>query len=93
MNATNAELMDPSRFFVKHKLSTDDVDVQERKKQSAKQKRAWRYEKLQKEQSIRERAKEEQCKFECKEYDDLLTVIKASNEYIFDNFLAMVDRI
>ena len=78
---------------MKRKLSTDDVDAQERKKQSAKQKRARQSDKLQKEQSICERAKEEQHKFECKEYDDLLTVIKASNEYSFDNFLAMVDRI
>jgi len=85
--------MDPSRFFVKHKLLTDNLTAQERKKQSAKQKRARRSEKIQKEQSIRERAMEEQRKFECKEYDDILNVIKAGNEYSFENFLAMVDRI
>jgi len=36
---------------------------------------------------------EEQHKFERKEYDDILNVIKAGNEYSFENFLAMVDRI
>jgi len=36
---------------------------------------------------------EEQHKFERKEYDDMLTAIKAGTEYTFDNFLGMVDRI
>jgi len=93
MNITTDDLMDPSHFFVKRKLSTDNLTAQERKKQSAKQKRARRSEKIQKEQSIRERAMEEQRKFERKEYDDILNVIKAGNEYSFENFLAMVDRI
>jgi len=36
---------------------------------------------------------EEQHKFECKEYDDMLTAIKADTEYTFNNFLGMVDHI
>jgi len=64
-SVTDDEIMNPSRFFVKRRcLMMDDVNANERKKQAAKQKRARMTEKIQKEQSIHERAKEEMRQFE-----------------------------
>jgi len=40
ISVTSAELMDPSRFFVKQKWLTEDKNKNKRKKQSAKEKRA-----------------------------------------------------
>jgi len=93
LTVSNKDLMNPSRFFVKGKCLADNLNVHKRKKQSAKQKRARLSEKLQKEQAIRERAREEQRNFERKEYENILTVMKSGNEYNFDDFLAMIDRI
>ncbi len=58
--------MDPSRFFVRRKCMSDDLNSIEKKKQSAKQKRARLLEKLQREQTICEKAMEELHKFEKK---------------------------
>ena len=48
---------------------------------------------LQKEKSIHEKAKEEQRKFEQNEFENILTIIKSGNEYCFEDFLEMVDRV
>jgi len=40
ISVTNNDLMDPSQFFVRQKCLPDDLNANERKKQSAKQKRA-----------------------------------------------------
>ena len=50
-------------------------------------------ERLQKEKSIHEKAKEEQRKFERNEFENILTIIKSGNEYRFEDFLEMVDRV
>jgi len=61
---TNDDLMDPLQFFVQRKCLSDDLNLIERKKQSAKQKRAHLSEKLEREQIIHQKAMEELCKFE-----------------------------
>ena len=72
---------------MKRKWLTEDMNKNERKKQSAKKKRARMTERLQKEKSIHEKAKEEQRKFECNEFENILTTIKSGNEYCFEDFL------
>jgi len=86
------DLMDPSRFLVCRSLS-GDMNVHDKKKQSAKQKRARQSEKLQKEKAIREKAMEELRIFERKEFDNIVTIIRSGNEYRFEDFLGLVDRI
>jgi len=69
------------------------LNTNERKKQSAKQKRARMSERMQKEKDIHEKAKEEQRHFERIEFENILTVMKSDKEYCFEDFLEMVDRI
>jgi len=89
---TNNDLMDPTQFFVRRKCLPDDLNANERKKQSAKQKRARMSEKLQKEKDIHEKAKEQLCQLERSEFDNILAIVRSGNEYCFEDFLEMIDK-
>jgi len=93
ITVTSDDLMDPSWFYVKQQCLNDDQNLQERKKQSAKMKRARMLEKLQKEEMLHEKAMEELRKFERKEFDNIVTIMQSGSEYRFEDFLEMVDRI
>jgi len=75
-SVTNDDLMDPSQFFVQRKCLSDDLNSIERKKQSAKQKRAHLSEKFKNKQSVRK-----QCKFEKKEFENIVSITKSGSEY------------
>ena len=80
-SVTNDDLMDPLWFFVQRKCLSDDLNSIERKKQSAKQKRARLSEKLEREQIIRQKAMEELHKFEKKEFENIVSITKSGSEY------------
>jgi len=80
-SVTNDDLMDPSRFFVQCKCLSDERNSIERKKQSAKQKRACLSEKLEREQTIHQKAMEELRKFEKKEFENIVSITKSGSEY------------
>ena len=42
---------------------------------------------------LREKAMEELCKFERKEFNNIVTIVQSGSEYHFEDFLEMVDRI
>jgi len=85
--------MNPLQFFVQCKCLSDDLNSIERKKQSAKQKRARLSEKFEREQIIHQKAMEELHKFEKKEFENIVSITKSGSEYRFKDFLEMVDRI
>jgi len=93
ISLTSDDLLDSSRFFVKRECWSNDVNANERKKQSAKRKRARMSERIQKEKQIHDKAKEELREFERRECENMLTFFKSGKEYHFEDFLEMVDRI
>jgi len=49
-------------------------------------------EKLQKEKEIHEKAKEQLCQLEQSKFDNILTIVRSGNEYHFEDFLEMIDK-
>jgi len=92
MTATDEDLLDSNKFFVQRKCLDNDETT--KKKQSAKQKRARRAEKIEKEKTIREKGLERRREVELEQYNNLCKRFKSgAAPYKFEEFLDLVDLI
>ena len=91
MTVTDKDLLDTSKFFVQgNPMSAEDEAM---KKQSAKQKRARRAEKIEKEKTIREKGLAKRHEFELQQFNNLQERFKSGAPYEFEEFLEIVNLV
>jgi len=83
--------MDASKFCVVQRYLSNNQDDSKKKKQSAKQKRAWHTEQVEKEKRIREKGLEKLHMIEYEEYSNLCERFKSGDVFQFEEFLDMIN--
>jgi len=91
MTATDKDLMDENKYFVKCKWMNCDSNEIAKKKQSAKLKCAQKAEKAQQVKIICEQDLQKRQELELAEYNKLCKTLESGQPYRFEQFLEMVD--